>query len=135
VQDAIAKGVSLKEARFQIKADDILVELGKLAMVNMMDYTRVDEDENLVVDFSTLTREQAACIASIENKTFIKGEGAKETEVKFKLTDKRAALVDLGRHFGLFLDRTESNVTHTVTDEPAITDEEWMEDHGAEDER
>jgi phage terminase small subunit len=27
--------------------------------------------------------------------------------VKFKLADKRAALVDIGKHLGMFVDRTE----------------------------
>lgn len=133
VQEAIANGRTEQAARFTIKADDVLVELGKLAMVNMLDYSRVDDDDNLVHDFSELTRDQAACINAIENKTVVRGEDRKETEVKFKLHDKRQALVDLGRHFGLFLDRTESVVKHVVHDTPEPTPEEWAAAHNVED--
>ena len=40
-----------------------------------------------------------------------RGEDGREVrKIKFKMADKRAALVDLGRHFALFTDK--STVTH-----------------------
>ena len=36
------------------------------------------------------------------------GEDARDVKrVRFKLADKRAALVDIGRHFGMFIDKKE----------------------------
>jgi len=35
---------------------------------------------------------------------------------KIKLADKRAALVDLGRHFALFTDRLDANIVVTHID-------------------
>jgi len=43
-------------------------------------------------------------------KDYVEGRGEDAREVKrvrFKLADKRAALVDLGRHLGMFVDRHE----------------------------
>ena len=68
---------------------------------------------------SKLTREQAAAIGevTVEDFTDGRGEGARDVRrVKFKLADKRGALVDLGRHFGLFTDKAVVNVNHGIQD-------------------
>jgi hypothetical protein len=51
----------------------------------------------------------------------------KGRRVKIKLADKRAPLVDLGKHLGLFVDPTllNVNVADFFTEEPATLDE-WM---------
>ena len=116
------------EARAIVKADDVLAELGKLAMVNMLDYSRVDEKHDLVADFTRLTRDQAACITSIENRVM----GDAGTEVKLKLADKHAALVSLGRHYGLFLDRHEVEQRGFVSREPRLSENEFVDKHNAE---
>ena len=57
------------------------------------------------LDVSSLTRDQAAALAEVTVEDFVDrcGEDAHAVKrVKFKLHDKRAALVDLGRHLGLF---------------------------------
>ena len=52
-----------------------------------------------------------------------------QTGVKIKLHDKRAALVDIGKHLGMFIERTENvNLNHDVSDRPA-TEEEWAAEH------
>lgn len=49
--------------------------------------------------------------------------------VKIKMHDKKAALVDIGKHLGMFVDRTENiNINHDVTDEPA-SEEDWELEH------
>ncbi len=67
----------------------VVDELRKIGFANMADYVSVDGD----LDFAALTRDQTAALSevSIENL----GDGAKR--VKFKLHDKQAALVSLGR--------------------------------------
>ena len=57
------------------------------------------------LDFSKLTRDRAAALAEVAVEEFVDGrcENARAVKrVKFKLHDKRAALVDLGRHLGMF---------------------------------
>jgi hypothetical protein len=76
----------------------------------MRDYMRTGPDGDPVLDFSALTRDQAAALVEVTVEDFKdgRGEGARELRrVKFKLADKRAALVDMGRHLGMFVDRHE----------------------------
>jgi phage terminase small subunit len=61
-----------------------------------------------LVDVSQLTREQTAAIQEVTVDTYMDGSGADAREVKkvkFKLADKSAALVALGRHHKLFTDK------------------------------
>ena len=60
-------------------------------------------------DFKTLTRDQAAA-----------------------LQVKRAALVDLGRHFGAFQDNLNVNAKPKVINAEPMSEEEWAETFGAE---
>jgi hypothetical protein len=61
-------------------------------------------------EISEFSRDQAAALQEITVETFMDGRGEDAREVrrvKFKLADKRAALVDLGRHHKLFTDKAE----------------------------
>src|SRR5712672_3014311 len=63
-----------------------------------------------VLDWSKLTRDQAAALIEVTVEDFLdgRGEDAREVrKVKFKLADKRGPLVDLGKHLGLFKERVE----------------------------
>jgi phage terminase small subunit len=93
-----------------IEAVRVLTELAKLAFANMADYLRVGPGGDPVLDFSKLTRDQAAALVEVTVEDFLdgRGEDARQVrKVKFKLADKRAALVDLGKHLGLFKERVE----------------------------
>ena len=73
----------------------------------MQDY--VGEDD-VTVPVAALTRDQAAAIQECTVEHYTEGSGASARQVKrikFKLADKRAALVDLGRHHKLFTDKFE----------------------------
>jgi len=50
---------------------------------------------------------------------------------KIKLHDKRAALIDLGKHLGLFVGKSDAanGLTHVVSGEP-LTDAQWEAQHG-----
>ncbi len=85
-----------------------------LAFSNMLDYMTVDDDGYGVVDLSKLTRDQAAAISEVVVDQYTEGKGKEARKVKrmrFKLTDKRGPLVDLGRHVGLF-PKTNGNGAH-----------------------
>ena len=105
--DAIQKAMAERGKRTEIEADDVIRELAKIGFANMMDYTRVTDEGEMVVDLSKITREQAAAIGEVTVEDFMDGRGDDARavrRVRFKLADKRAALVDLGRHFALFTD-------------------------------
>ena len=121
VAEAVALGRAKQEQRAEIKADDVIRELVKIGFANMLDYITIGKDGDPYVDLSSLTREQAAAIGevTVEDFTDGRGEDARDVRrVKFKLADKRGALVDLGRHFALFTDKAVVDVNHGVR-EPA----------------
>ena len=89
---------------------EVLQELEKIGFSNMMDYMRLDEGGRAYIDFSALTREQAAAIQEITVDEYADGKGEAAREVrktKFKLADKRGALELLGKHHKLFTEQVE----------------------------
>ena len=67
-------------------------------------------DGDPVLDWSRLTRAQTAALVEVTVDDFKDGRGEDARDVRrvlFKLADKRAALVDLGKYLGLFKDRLE----------------------------
>jgi phage terminase small subunit len=88
-----------------ITRDRVLNELAKIAFSNLGDFFKVGGDGDPYFDFSGLTPEQAAAIGELTVEDFKdgRGKGARDVrKIKFKLLDKRGALVDLGKHLGLF---------------------------------
>ena len=100
---AIKEAMANREKRTLVTADAVVAELAKIGFANMQDY--VGESFS-VQDIQGLTRDQAAAIQEIT----IDGD-----KVRFKLADKRAALVDIGRHLGIFeRDNKQSNPADAV---------------------
>jgi phage terminase small subunit len=95
--------------KLAITKESILSELAKLAFANMADYMTVDAHGDPTLDFGRLTRDQAAALTEVTVESFRDGrtDSRQVRRVKFKLADKRAALVDLGKHFGMFIERHE----------------------------
>jgi phage terminase small subunit len=96
--------------KLEITQERIIGELAKLGFANMLDYMRRGPDGDPYLDFSALSRDQAAALTEVTVEDFKDGRGEDARDVrrvKFKLADKRAALVDLGRHLGIFKDRVE----------------------------
>ena len=107
---AINKGQARLAAKVEVTAEKIIAELVKIGFSNMMDYMRVGPAGDPVLDFSKITRDQAAALTEVTVEDFLDGRADDKREVrrvKFKLADKRAALVDLGKHLGMFVERTE----------------------------
>lgn len=102
---AIEAGMKERSQRTRITADAVVMELARIGFANMLDYMTVGADGDLMVDLSALDRDKAAAIAEVVVEDFKDGrtKDARECRrVKFKLIDKRAALVDLGKHLGMF---------------------------------
>lgn len=126
VAEAIAAGQSNRSERTGVTADAVVRELAKLGFANMLDYMRGGHDGDPYLDFSALTRDQAAALQEVTVEDYKEGRGEDARDVrriKFKLADKRAALVDLGRHLGIFKQaEVETSLTVQIVrygDDPA----------------
>ncbi|WP_184709918.1 terminase small subunit [Comamonas odontotermitis] len=121
VAAAVQAAKEKRAERVEITQDMVLKELAKIGFANMHDYMRVGPDGDPVLDFSALTRDQAAALSEVTVEDYVdgRGEDAREVKrVKFKLADKRASLVDIGKHIGMFKERIEvKHVTELEDDE------------------
>jgi len=112
----------------------VLEELAKIGFANMLDYIQPQADGYAYVDLSKLTREQAAAIQEVVVEEYKEGRGEDARDVKrvkFKLADKKGALVDIGKHLGMFIDRQEVGKPgdfSNMTDEEIVTELERLAD-------
>jgi phage terminase small subunit len=117
VQARVAELLGRAAAKTEITIERVLNELALIGFSNMQDYMRAGEDGDPYLDFSALTREQSAALAEVTVEDFKEGRGENARDirrVKFKLADKRAALVDIGRHLKMFTDKVEQSGTVNV---------------------
>lgn len=110
--------------RAEITVERVLEELAKVGFANMQDYMRSGSDGDPYLDFSALTRDQAAALSEVTVEDFKDGRGEDARDVrrvKFKLHDKLGALEKIGKHLGMFKDKVEisGGMTIVVSDEDA----------------
>jgi len=104
VQSLVQKLQAEQATRCAITADMVLAELAKIGFANMADYIQV-RGPNIYVDLTKMNRDQAAAVSEITVEEYVEGQGKNARDVKrtkFKLSDKRAALCDIGKHLGMF---------------------------------
>ena len=117
VAAAIASRQQALQAKLEVTQERVIAELAKIGFANMADYMRAGPGGDPYLDFSALTRDQAAALQEVTTDTYVEGGGEEAREVKrvkFKLADKRAALVELGRHLGLFKGEAGGKVMVTL---------------------
>jgi len=115
IQEVIGKEMAERSRRTGINQDRVVLELAKLAFVNIAD---VIDLEDATVRQSA-TDDDLACIQSIKIKPSEFGE-----EREIKLYDKKASLELLGKHLGMFKDNMNLNVALPVV----ISGEDNLED-------
>lgn len=97
---AVSQAMAERSRRTGINQDRVLQELARIGFAKITDV--VDpETAKIRADASD---DDLACIQSIKIKPSEFG-----TEREVKLYDKKSALVDLGKHLGLFKDKVELN--------------------------
>lgn len=100
IKSKIDKAMAERSRRTGINQDRVLLELARIGFAKITDV--VDpETAKIKPDASD---DDLACIQSIKIKPNEFG-----TEREVKLYDKKSALVDLGKHLGLFKDKLELN--------------------------
>lgn len=106
VEEILAAGAE----KAGVTVQRIVDEIAKVGFANMADYMRGAADGDPYLDFSRLTRDQAAALSEVTVEDFKDGRGEDARDVrrvKFKLHDKLSALEKLGKHLGMFKDKVE----------------------------
>lgn len=91
-----------------VTPEKIISEYAKIAF---LDPRRVFDEKGDLKPIVDLDDETAAAIAGIDHEDIYEGSGQDRVQVgvlkKIKLSDKRAALADLAKCMGMFIDRSE----------------------------
>lgn len=107
VRRAVADGQAKQAQKLEITADQIAAELVKLGFSNMADYMDVDPRTGQPsLNWAKLSRDQAAALTEVSTE-----QGKVGVKVRFRLADKRSALVDLAKLLGFWKERSEVNLT------------------------
>lgn len=118
VAAAIEAARAARAKKYEVTVERIKEEYAKLAYANMQEYMTIGEDGQPTLNWSNLTRDQAAAIASLTVEEFTDGRTSASAEgggsrqvrrIKFTLANKRDALQDLGKHTGMFTERVSIN--------------------------
>lgn len=118
VQTAIAKAMAERSKRTGVNQDRIVLELAKLAFVNMTDI--VDKKGEIK---DTATADDLSCIESIKYKHSDTDSGS-SVEREVKIGSKIKALELLGKHLGMWNDKIDVNVAVPIV----ISGEDALED-------
>lgn len=93
IQDAIQKARQKREIRTEIRQDQVLQELARIAFADYSDFVKVAGGKVMLTDTDRLKATQRAALSQIEDGP---------SGVKLKLYDKLRALELIGKHLGMF---------------------------------
>lgn len=99
VAAAVGAAMAERQIRTEITADRVLRELAKIAFLDPRKFFRPDGS---LVPVHDLDDDTAAGLAGLDIAVHLGDDGEVTRAAKIKLADKRAALVDLCKHLGLF---------------------------------
>jgi phage terminase small subunit len=107
IASRVAEILAAGAQRAEITQARVLAELGK---IGFSDIRKMFNENGGLIPIHELDDDAAACLSSIEVVTKkVPGGEASEVEhvAKIKVWDKRAALVDIGKHLGMFKESVE----------------------------
>ncbi|WP_341649953.1 terminase small subunit [Thauera humireducens] len=117
VSEAVACEMKAREMRTHITQDRVLQELAKIGFADIRKAVRWGEGI-AVRDPESAAVEIANGVALVGSEEIDDATAAAVSEIsqtahgiKIKMHDKRAALVDIGRHLGMFQNKLEATVT------------------------
>lgn len=100
--------------RTGLSAEKVLREMEMIGFSNIQN---VLGEGNTIKDITTVGKEIAATVKSVKT-TITKTDFETRTQVVIELYDKRATLVDLGRHLGIFeTDNAQKKTVFNVTED------------------
>lgn len=110
--EAIAGAIERRATRLNIKADRVLEELCKIAFIDRSEIVQVKNGRVILKNTEELTEDQKSVLSEVSETQY---------GISVKLHDKLRALELIGKHLGMFIERTqhsgEINVTRQLSDE------------------
>jgi phage terminase small subunit len=106
----------------------VLMEVVKVAKASIADFTRLNDDGDLVIDFSKTDPSQLAAIQSVEIEMYVDGKGENARPVKrtkVRQHNKMEALGYLLKHYGLLIERYSDETPQTAP--PAALQVEFID--------
>lgn len=119
IQQAIAEKMAERSKRTGVNQDRVVLELAKIAFVNISDVVDTDTGEIL----PNASQDDLACIESVKFKQSDNQYGG-SIEREVKVASKLKALEMLGKHLGMWNDKVDVNVVIPVV----ISGEDDLED-------
>ena len=115
IQERIAVLRAELAARSSVDPEKIVRELALIGFADIGDVLRMSGDK-LTFDFQNMPPEFTKSIASIKVDTYTEGRGNRGEEVRsvdIKMIDKRGALVDLAKVFGMMREQVDHSITRS----------------------
>jgi phage terminase small subunit len=107
----VEKAMADREQRTQIKADDVLRELGVIGFADMRHYIRFLDDGDIASNWDQMPPEATRAIAEITQEVVYQknadGDPEPVRKTKFKLHQKTAALNLIAQHLGMLVQKHE----------------------------
>jgi len=109
IATAVAEAQAERSKRVRVSQDDVLRELMRIGYSDAWNYEQDDHGRLSLVEGAP--KDATRAVASVKHKTRTvptkDGDPIVEHTVEYRLWDKNTALTNLGRHLGMFLDRSE----------------------------
>lgn len=110
VKAAIEAAMAARAERTEITQDTVLQELARIGFSDMRKFATWGPDGVRLVESEDLD-DAARCVAEV-SQTVSKEGGS----IKFKLHDKPGALIQIGKHLGLFAEKVDVTITMSPED-------------------
>lgn len=123
IQAQIQEEIKKRGERVEKSADDVVRLLWKMAELDLADYIEVAEGgEVQAIAFDRLPEGATKLISKIKEKRTIteNKDGSKiyeQNNLEYELPEKTKCLELLGRHYGIFIDKSEVKVTVNIAEE------------------
>ena len=110
IQAAIQKALDRRAKRTEITQDRVIQELALIGFSDMKNYVDFGPSGVSLKELSEMPPEISRVISEVSHNFNAEGGGS----VKFKLYDKQTALVNIGKHLGMFVDKSSLDVAFKV---------------------
>ena len=108
IMEAIQAAMKERSARTDITQDRVMQELALIGFADMGDFVRINDLGNPVLDLTAIPEDALRIVSEITQDEYVEGNGEGAREVKktrIKLHPKIPALVSMGKHLGMFVEK------------------------------